>query len=162
MGDTYVQAYFHLVFAVRNRNYLIGKSWKDELEKYITAIIQNKGHKLIAIGSQPDHIHIFIGYNLNHKIPDLVELIKTSSNHWINSQKKSRYNFHWQKGYGAFTSSHSQIDTITKYVLNQEEHHKGKSFKVEYFEILKEFEIEFKEEYMFEFFNDVEAWEMDK
>ena len=83
MADTYVQAYFHLVFAVNNRKALIRKFWKDELEKYITGIVQNNGHKLIAIGSMPDHIHIFIGYNLNQAIPNLVEKIKTSSNHWI-------------------------------------------------------------------------------
>lgn len=64
MADTYVLAYFHLVFAVRNRDALIKKSWKDELEKYITGIVQKNNHKLIAIGSMPDHIHLFIGYNL--------------------------------------------------------------------------------------------------
>ena len=87
MGDTYVQAYFHLVFAVRNRKALIQKSWKGELEKYITGIVQNHSHKLIAIGTMPDHIHIFIGYNLNQTIPDLVEIIKTSSDHWIKERK---------------------------------------------------------------------------
>ena len=162
MGDTYVQAYFHLVFAVRNRKRLIEKSWKDELEKYITAIIQNKSHKLIAIGSQPDHIHIFIGYKLNHKIPDLVELIKTSSDNWVNLNKKSREKFYWQQRYGAFTHSHSQIDSVAEYVLNQEEHHKKVSFKEEYLGILKKFDIKFKDEYIFDFFDDVKGWEDDK
>ena len=159
MGDTYVQAYFHLVFAVRNRNYLIGKSWKDELEKYITALVQNNNHKLIAIGSQPDHIHLFIGYNLNQTIPDLVETIKTSSNHWINSKRKSRFEFHWQNGYGAFTYSHSQIDSVAKYVMTQEEHHKKISFKEEYYALLKKFNVEFKDEYLFDFFNDIKGWQ---
>lgn len=159
MGDTYVQAYFHLVFAVRNRKRLIERSWKDELEKYITALIQNRKHKLIAIGSQPDHIHIFIGYNLNQKIPDLVEIIKTSSNHWINSNKRSRFNFHWQKGYGAFTYSHSQIGSVSKYVLSQEEHHRKVTFKEEYLGILMKFDIEFKNEYLFEFFDDIDGWD---
>jgi REP element-mobilizing transposase RayT len=80
MGDTYSQAYFHIVFAVENRKALIQKNWKVKLEKYITGIIQNHGHKMIAIGSMPDHIHILVGYNLNQRIPDLVELVKTSSN----------------------------------------------------------------------------------
>ena len=70
---------------------------KDELEKYITGIIQNHKHKVLAIGSMPDHIHIFIGYNLNHLIPDLVEEIKTSSNAWIKLNKLSTYKFEWQK-----------------------------------------------------------------
>ncbi len=77
------QSYFHLVFAVKHREALIKKSWKNELEMYITGIVQNHKHKLLAIGSMPDHIHIFIGYYLSEVIPDLVEKIKTSSNSWI-------------------------------------------------------------------------------
>ena len=155
MADTYIQAYFHLVFTPKNREALIRKSWKDELEKYITGIVQNNGHKLIAIGSMPDHIHIFIGYNVNQTIPKLVEQIKTSSNHWIQKNKLTRFKFDWQKGYGAFTHSHKQVDTVTKYVLNQEEHHKKASFKEEYMELLETYEIEYKDEYVFSFFEDV-------
>jgi putative transposase len=154
MANTYSQAYFHLVFVVRNRLHFISKKWKDELEKYITTVIQNNGHKLLAIGAMPDHIHIFIGYNLNERIPDLVNEIKTSSTKWINNQKTSPYKFQWQIGYGAFTCGHSQIDWVVKYILNQEEHHKKKSFKKEYLTLLKKYEIEFKDEYVFEFFED--------
>lgn len=103
----------------------------------------------------PDHVHIFIGYNVNHLIPDLVEEIKTSSNAWIKANKLSRFNFEWQKGYGAFTHSRSQLDTVVKYVLNQEEHHQKRSFKEEYLDMLRKNDIEFKEEYVFEFFNDI-------
>ncbi|HNS18730.1 MAG TPA: transposase [Bacteroidales bacterium] len=87
MANTYTQSYFHLVFAVKNREALIMKQWKNELEMYITGIVQNHKHKLLAINSMPDHIHIFIGYNVNHLIPDLVEEIKTSSNAWIKQMK---------------------------------------------------------------------------
>ena len=85
MADTYTQCYFHLVFAVKNRDALIKKSWKNDLEKYITGITQNHKHKILAIRSMPDHIHIFIGYNVNQLIPDLVEEIKTSSNTWMHT-----------------------------------------------------------------------------
>lgn len=159
MADTFVQAYFHLVFAVKNRHALIHKSWKDELEKYITGIIQNYDHKLIAIGTMPDHIHIFIGYNLNQTIPELVEHIKTSSNHWIKNSNFTKYKFYWQKGYGAFTHSHSQLNTVAKYVLNQESHHRKKTFREEYLGMLKKFQIEYKDEYVFNFFDDVKGWE---
>jgi len=159
MADTYVQAYFHLVFAVKNRDALIRKSWKGELEKYITGIVQKNGHKLLSIGSMPDHIHIFIGYNLNQTIPQLVEQIKTSSNHWITEKKLTRFRFYWQKGYGAFTHSHSQIDVVAKYVLNQEEHHRKKSFREEYTEMLQGFQVAYKDEYVFTFFDDVNEWE---
>jgi len=156
MADKYVQAYFHLVFAVKNRDALILKSWKGELEKYITGIVQNNKHKLIAIGSMPDHLHIFIVYNLNQTIPDLVESIKTSSNHWIKARKFTNFVFSWQKGYGAFTHSHSQINLVARYVLNQNTHHHKKTFREEYLEMLSKFEISYKDEYVFDFFNDVD------
>jgi putative transposase len=103
----------------------------------------------------PDHIHILLGYNINHLIPDLVEDIKTSSNTWIKKQKLSRFNFAWQKGYGAFTYSHEQIDKVAKYILSQEEHHKRELFMDEYLEMLKRSKIVFKDEYVFEFFDDI-------
>lgn len=159
MANTYSQCYFHLVFAVKNRDALIKKQWKNELEKYITGIIQNHHHKLLAINSMPDHIHIFIGYNLNQLIPDLVEEIKTSSNAWIKNNKLPKFKFEWQRGYGAFTYSHSHIDSVVKYIANQENHHKQKSFKEEYLEILMKNEVQFKDEYLFEFFDDVVEWE---
>ncbi len=152
MANTYTQAYFHIVFAVKNRQALIHKSWKDELEKYITGIVQNNGHKLIAIGAMPDHIHIFIGYNLNQKIPDLVEHIKTSSNQWIKQKGWCPMKFSWQRGYGAFTHSQAQLSTVAHYVENQEEHHRRKNFRKEYLELLRKFEIEYREEYLFDFF----------
>lgn len=156
MANTYTQCYFHLVFAVKNRDALIKKTWKDELEKYITGIIQNCKHKLIAINAMPDHAHIFIGYNVNQLIPDLVENIKTSSNSWIKNNNKSLFKFEWQKGYGAFTHSQSQVDAVSKYVLNQQKHHQKKSFKEEYLEILKKNEIKFKNEYIFDFIDAVD------
>jgi putative transposase len=159
MANTYTQCYFHLVFVVRNRNALIRKEWKDELEMYITGIVQNHRHKMLAIGTMPDHIHIFLGYNVNQLLPDLVEEIKTSSNSFIKEKRLSKFKFEWQKGYGAFTHSHSQIDPVAKYVLSQEEHHKKKPFKEEYFEMLKKNNVEFKEEYLFEFFSDIYGWE---
>jgi REP element-mobilizing transposase RayT len=159
MANTYTQSYFHLVFAVKNRQALIKKIWKDELEKYITAIIQNNKHKLIAINSMPDHIHIFIGYNLNQLIPDLVEQIKTSTNALIKKNNLSDYRFEWQKGYGAFTNSRSQIHGVADYIQNQEIHHKKTSFKTEYLKILKNNDIKYDDKYLFDFFDDIIGWE---
>lgn len=153
MANTYTQLHVHLVFATKNREATIKKEWKNELEKYITGIIQNHKHKLLAIGSMPDHIHIFIGYNVNQLIPDLVENIKTSSNKWIKDNNLSKFKFEWQKGYGAFSHSHSQVKAVVEYVLNQEEHHEKRTFREEYMEILHKNEIEFKDEYVFEFFD---------
>jgi REP element-mobilizing transposase RayT len=141
-----------LVFAVKNRQALIKKNWKDDLEKYLTSIIQSHKHKLLAIGSMPDHIHIFIGYNVNQLIPDLVEDLKTSSNTWVKQQGFTKFKFDWQKGYGVFTHSRSQINQVVNYIMNQEKHHQKKSFKDEYKEILVKNGIEYKDEYLFEFF----------
>ena len=159
MANTYTQCYFHLVFAVKNRDALIKKEWKDELEMYITGIVQNHRHKMLSIGAMPDYIHILIGYNVNQLLPVLVEEIKTSSNSFIKGKKLSKFKFEWQKGYGAFTHSHSQIDPVAKYILSQDDHHKKKLFKEEYFEILEKNNVEFKEEYLFEFFSDIYDWD---
>ena len=159
MANTYTQCYFHLVFAVKNRNALIRKEWKNEMEKYITGIVQNKRHKLLAIGSMPDHIHIYLGYNVNHLIPDLVEEIKTSSNKWIKDNQFSKFRFEWQKGYGAFTHPRSHLERVVHYVLNQEENHRKKTFREEYLRVLQENEIEYKDEYAFDFFDDIKSWE---
>lgn len=159
MANTYTQFYVHLVFAVKHKQSLIQKAWKNELEMYITGIVQNHKHKLLAIGTMPDHIHIFIGYNVNELIPDLVEAIKKSSNLWINENKLSKFKFEWQRGYGAFTHSRAQLDIVVKYIHNQEEHHKKKTFREEYIEMLLKNDIEFKPEYLFEFFDEADKWE---
>ncbi len=159
MANTYTQFYVHIVFATKHRNALVKRSWKDDLCRYITGIIQSYGHKLLAINCMPDHIHIFIGYNVNHLIPHLVEQVKTSSNQWVKDNKLSAYKFDWQKGYGAFSHSRSSIDSVVKYIINQEEHHRKKSFKEEYLKFLIEAAIEYDEKYMFEFFENIQESE---
>ena len=153
MANTYTQMYVHLVFSPKNKEALISSEWKANLEKYVTGIVQNHKHKLLAIYAMPDHIHIFIGYNVNQLIPDLVEEIKTATNTWIKQNSLSKFNFEWQKGYGAFSHSKSQLDTVVNYILNQNEHHKKKSFRDEYLELLKKNDIKYNDDYVFEFFD---------
>jgi putative transposase len=157
MANTYTQIYIHLVFAVKNRNALIKKSWKNDLEKYVTGIVQNHDHKLLAIGTMPDHIHIFVGYDQNQLIPKLVEEIKTSSNAWIKENQLSKFKFEWQKGYGSFSHSRSQLDVVVKYILNQEEHHRKKTFREEYLEMLRKNDVDFDVKYVFDFFDDIDS-----
>ncbi len=152
MANTYTQCYFHLIFAAKNREALIEKTWKNELEMYITGIVQNHKHKMLAINAMPEHIHIFIGYNVNQLIPKLVENIKTSSNAWIKEKGFSKFKFDWQKGYGAFTHPRSHLDTVIKYIQNQEIHHRRQSFKEEYLKILRDNEVVYNDAYLFEFF----------
>ncbi|AFH50541.1 Transposase [Ignavibacterium album JCM 16511] len=155
MANTYTQLYIHLVFAVKHRDRLILPSFKDELMKYITGIIQNKGNKLLAINTMPDHCHIFIGLNPKNPISELVKNIKLASGDFINDKKWLKGKFHWQEGYGAFSYSHSQIDNVIKYILNQEKHHKKLSFKEEYKKILTSFNIEYQDAFLFDWFDDV-------
>jgi putative transposase len=149
MPNTYTQLYIHLVFAVANRTCLIIKDTKEEIQKYITGIVQNKGNKLLAINAMPDHIHIFIGLHPSIAISDLVKDIKVSSTNFINRKKMIRGKFNWQEGFGAFSHSRSQIKAVILYIEKQEEHHKRKSFKEEFIKILKDFDIMYKNEHLF-------------
>jgi len=149
MADTYSQIYIQTVFAVQNRNTLIQPTWEDELYKYITGIIQNKGQKMLAINGTSNHIHILIGMKPTCCLSDLVREIKKSSNTFINERRFTPYNFQWQEGFGAFSYSHSQLTDVIQYIENQKEHHKQRTFKEEYLALLKAFEIEFKHEYLF-------------
>ncbi len=150
MAGTFSQIYIQVVFAVKGRDSLIHTSWEEELYKYITGIVQNKEQKMLAINGIPDHIHFFIGMKPSCCLSDLVREIKKSSNDFIKEKKFSKFKFQWQEGYGAFSYSHSNLDNVIMYIMNQKEHHKKKTFKDEYMEFLRKFEIEFKDEYLFE------------
>lgn len=154
MPNTYTQIYIQLVFATKGRDNKIPSSVRDEVEKYICGILNNKGQKVLAIYANPDHIHIFFSYkNLQITISDLVKIVKIESTNFINKKKLTLNHFLWQQGYGAFSYAKSQKQQVVNYVLNQETHHKKKSFREEYIEFLNAFEIEFKDEYLFEFYD---------
>ena len=147
--STYSQIYIQVIFAVKGRDSLIAKTWEDELYKYTTGIITNKGQKLLAINGMPDHIHILIGMKPSCCLSDLVREIKKATNEFIKEKKFTRFNFQWQEGYGAFSYSHSALDNVIAYINNQKEHHSTKSFKEEYIEFLNKFKIENKDDYVF-------------
>ncbi|MGA9213576.1 IS200/IS605 family transposase [Kaistella sp.] len=154
MGDTYSQVYIQIVFAVKFRENQISEQIRDEVEKYICGIFSNKGQKIIALYANPDHIHIFFSYkNFRISIPDLMKIVKVESTNFINDKRFCKTKFAWQEGYGAFSYSKSQVKEVTHYVLNQKEHHQKKTFREEYLEFLNKFEIEYKDEYLFEFFD---------
>lgn len=150
MANTYSQLYVQIVFAVKGRQNLISKNNKDEIYKYITGIITNHKQKLIVINGMPDHIHILVGIKPDISLSDLVRDIKSNSSKFINEQKWINGKFEWQTGFGAFSYGHSQLANVIKYIENQEEHHKTKTFGEEYIAFLKLFNIDFKNEYLFE------------
>jgi REP element-mobilizing transposase RayT len=149
MANTYIQIHIHAVFAVQNRMSLIQTQWKDELYQYITGIITNNNHKLLAIGGMPDHIHVFFGLRPTQSLSDLMQDIKGSSSLWVNKKQLVRGRFSWQEGYGAFSYGKSQINNVIQYINKQEFHHKKRTFVDEYLEFLKLFEIEYDERYVF-------------
>jgi len=155
MANTYTQIYIHIVFAVQGRQNLIKKEHKEELHKYITGIIQNKGQKLIAINSMPDHMHIFIGMKPTAVLSDLVRDVKNNSSTFINEKRWVRGHFNWQKGFGAFSYAHSQIGAVARYIRDQEKHHAQTTFKEEYLKMLQKFAIEYDEKYVFEWIDGV-------
>jgi len=149
MAGTFSQIYIQIVFAVQDRESMIQSAWKEELFKYISGIVRNKGQKILAINGMPDHIHFLIGMKPSCCLSDFVREVKKSSNEFIKEKKFSKFKFNWQEGYGAFSYSHSQIDRVIKYIMNQEKHHKKQTFREEYLDFLNKFEIEFKDEYLF-------------
>ncbi len=150
MAKTYTQLHIHCVFAVKYRAAMIQPAWEAIIHKYITGIIQNNGHKLLVINSVSDHLHLFIGLNPNQSISEIMRLVKGDSSEFINKKKFTSRKFNWQEGYGAFSNSHSQIDSVVKYISNQKEHHHTKTFKEEYLDMLNKYSIPYDERYIFQ------------
>ena len=149
MANTYTQIHIQTVFAVQNRQSLIKAEWKNELYKYITGIIQNHKHRVLQINGMPDHIHILFGMRPTQSISNLIKQVKQDSSKQINNKGFVNGKFSWQAGYGAFSYTKTQVPTIINYIKNQEKHHKTKTFKDEYLELLQEFNIDFDERYIF-------------
>ena len=149
MANTYTQIHIHAIFAVQNRISLIQPIWKDELYKYITGIVQNNNHKMLIINGMPDHIHLLFGLRPAQSLSDLMQDVKANSSKWINEKGFIRGKFQWQEGFGAFSYGKSQLKNVIKYIENQEEHHRKRTFLEEYRAFLDNFEVEFDEKYIF-------------
>jgi putative transposase len=153
MPNTYSQVYHHYVFVVKYRERLIDESMRDELEKYITGIVTRCGQKLLAIYCMPDHVHVLVGVSPTCSDSRLMYEVKTNASKFINERFPMGKKFKWQDGFGVFSHCRSSLDTVVKYILNQKEHHRKENFREEYIRMLKEADIDFKMEYVFEFFD---------
>ena len=151
MANTYRKVNLQIVFAVKNRQALLHKSWRSDLFKYIAGIVNKRDHYSLAVNGVEDHIHIFLDYNCRELIEDLVREIKKASNAYINERNLCPYKFEWQSGYGVFSHGYREKSIIIDYVMNQETHHRKKTFRQEYLAFLKSYEIDFKNEYVFDF-----------
>ena len=149
MANTYTQIHIQAVFAVKYRIGIIQKNWKDELFKYITGIIRENDHRLLAINGMPDHVHVFFGMRPAQSLSDLLQVIKANSSKWINERGFVKGRFEWQQGFGAFSYSKSQISDVISYIQNQETHHQKRTFLDEYRNLLEEFDVEYDSRYIF-------------
>jgi len=153
MANTYTKLYIQYVFAVLHRERLVQESFREELQKYLAGIVRNKRHKLLSVYCMPDHTHIFIGLNPVQSISSLANDLKSNSSKWINSNNLPKLHFHWQEGFGAFSYHKDLVPVVGNYIDNQKEHHAKKSFRDEYLDMLREFDVEYDERYLFEFFD---------
>lgn len=151
--STYSQIYIQIVFAVRGRDNNINPEWEDRLHKYISGFIRNNKQKLLAINGTSNHLHILIGMLPSCCLSDFVRELKKSSNIFINENKLCKCRFNWQEGFGAFSYSRSQIDNVIKYILNQKTHHMKQTFKEEFMDYLKEYEIDHDERFLPDFYD---------
>jgi putative transposase len=149
MANTYTQIHIQCVFAVKFRNAMISHDWKHNLHRYITGIIRNHNHKMIAINSMPDHLHMLFGMRPTQSLSDLMKIVKGDSSEWINTQRFCKSAFPWQEGFGAFSYEKNRISVVADYIINQEAHHQKRGFREEYVELLTEFGIDYNEKYLF-------------
>ncbi|MCM0042820.1 MAG: IS200/IS605 family transposase [Algoriphagus sp.] len=154
MAGSYSQIYLQYVFAVKGRQNLLQKPWREEVFKYISGIIKGKNQKPIIVNGVSDHVHVFVGVKPAMPVPDLIRDIKNNSSNFINENKWVNGKFSWQEGYGVFSYSHSQIDKVYRYIANQEAHHEKKTFKDEYIDFLVKSGLDYDEKYLFEMYPD--------
>jgi putative transposase len=147
--DTYTQIHIQSVLVVKYRQAMILPYWKEELNKYITGVVQGCGHKMLEINSVPDHLHLFFGMRPTQSISDLMKIVKAESSGWINDRGFAESRFEWQAGYGAFSYCKSEVQTVINYIKNQERHHARESFKDEYVRLLREFEVDYDSNHLF-------------
>lgn len=153
MANTYSQLNIQAVFAVKGRGNFILKPFRENLFKYMSGILRNENCYPLSVGGWRDHVHLFFELDPSLTISGVIGKVKASSSKWMNERGFIPRKFNWQKGYGAFSYSRSQRPRIIQYIMNQEEHHRVKTFREEYFKMLKDFEIKYDEKYLFEFYD---------
>ena len=149
MANTYHQIYLQTVFAVKYRNAVISKEWKSKLLGVIGNLINETNCKTIIVNGVEDHVHCFFGLRPAVSVSELMKTVKAKSSKYVNDNRLTPSRFEWQEGYGVFSYNQSQVDAVYKYIQNQEIHHQKQSFRDEYLEILKEFKINYDEQYIF-------------
>lgn len=150
MANSYHQIYLQTVFAVKYRNAVLDKPWRPKLQGVIGNLINETGCKTIIVNGVEDHMHCLLGLRPAVSVSELMKTVKAKSSKYINDHSLTTNRFEWQEGYGVFSYRQRDVDQIYKYIQNQEAHHAKQSFKDEYLDLLKEFEIGYNEQYVFQ------------
>ena len=147
MPSTCTSLHYHLVFSTKNREPFITTAWRTRLQEYLGGMIRRVSGVPLAIGGVADHVHLLIGLKASHCLADVLRDLKKDSTHWVKDAHGLKL-FAWQEGYAGFTVSPTAVESVRSYVLNQEEHHRHKSFREELIELLTKAGIEFDEKYL--------------
>jgi len=147
MPSTYTSLYYHLVFSTKERAPFIHPSWQERLHGYLGGIVRDLGGIPTEINGVRDHVHLLVSLKPTHAVSDVLRQLKTGSSEWVHNEIK-QHEFSWQDGYSAFTVSPTQISGVRKYIRTQADHHKKKTFKEEYLELLKKSGVAFDEKYL--------------
>lgn len=140
MGQSLSQIYVHLTFGTLNRHPFIASEWKNNLHSYMAGILKNLDSPALIINSVSDHSHILFRLSKNYALAKVIEMLKKDSSKWIKANTKAE-KFSWQSGYGAFSVSSTKIEAVKKYIQNQEEHHKRKTYQQEVEEFISKYDI---------------------
>ncbi len=149
MANTYHQMYIQVVFAVKYREAVLDKEWRNDVFGVIGNLINETGCKTIIVNGVDDHVHCLLGLP-TVSVSELMKTVKAKSSKFINDSNFLLNRFEWQEGYGAFSYSQSQIANVYNYVANQEKHHAKETFKEEYVKFLDKFNVPYDQRYIFE------------
>jgi putative transposase len=150
MASTFTNLLYHIVYSTKYRRNQIDESLREEMYRYIGGIIREHGGVQLEIGGMPDHVHILAKFSPHIAVSEMLKLIKANSSKWVNQRDDRRERFAWQTGYSAFSVSESQVPKIRRYIQDQPEHHKVRTFRDEFIEILKRHNVDYDERYLFE------------
>jgi REP element-mobilizing transposase RayT len=140
----------HLVFSTKERFAFLGNSIRPALHAYLATVARNAGCECPRVGGVADHVHLAIQFPRTITIANLVEDLKTASSKWIKTQSPELQAFAWQRGYGVFSVGPADLDALLRYIDNQEEHHRTKSFQEEYRTFLKKYAVTYDERYVWD------------
>lgn len=150
MGQSLVKNFIHIIFSTKGRKPLIIPPFENQLYSYLGGICKKHECSPIMIGGCIDHVHILCLLSKKVTIVHLMEDLKSSSSKWMKSHDETLKEFYWQDGYGAFSVNPSQVEVVVEYIKNQHDHHRKKTFQIEYRSFLKKYEVEYDERYVWD------------